>query len=69
MQRGMGAMAREADELAGKLGTQGQPLLLAQQAPQLLLVWEHIGMPQPGTLSSSLWKTDGSDGFFGTYSV
>lgn len=56
-------MAREDDGLLGKLGTQGQPFLLAQQAPQLLVAWEHIGMAQPGTLSRSLWKTDGSDGF------
>lgn len=30
-------MAREAEELPGKLDTQGQPLLLIQQAPQLLV--------------------------------
>lgn len=45
-------MAREDDELPGKLGTQGQPLLSAQQAPQLLVAQGCTGMlqhlvPQP----------------------
>lgn len=53
-------MDRETDELPGKLDTQGQPLFLAQQAPQLLVAWEHIRMPQPGILPNNLWKTDGS---------
>lgn len=47
-------MDRETDELPGKLDTQGQLLFLAQQAPQLLVAWEHTGMPQPGILPNNL---------------